>query len=150
MTNTKSMFRIMLLVLGSVLLGCVSTHDDASRAQASRFSITPGKIKINQNFMITLPKAHPANMSIRDPRGEWYWVQYASENIKFMPDAEFKRATKITITPAHLKGTTWIEGKRVDALVFKYAGEYLIYFANNLETEPENTFYLMGTVTVKK
>ena len=144
------MFRILVMVLAGLLLGCVSTHDDSSHAQAYRFSITPGKIKINQNFIITLPKAHPVNMSIRDPMGEWYWVQYASENIKFMPEAEFKQATKITIAPAHLKGITWLEGKRVDELVFKYAGEYLIYFANNLETEPENTFYLMGTVTVKK
>lgn len=87
-------------------------------------------------------------MSIRDPSGIWHWVQDAQEKITFMPDAEFGKATRLIIDSGTLQGTSWIDGRKIRGRVFKYPGEYLVYFANNLETEPENTFHFMAKITV--
>lgn len=49
-----------------------------------------------------------------------------------------------------INGVKWDDGKRVVEPVFNAPGEYLFYMADNLETEPENTFHLMHTVTYRK
>ncbi len=43
-----------------------------------------------------------------------------------------------------------MDGKGNIAPVFTEPDKYLIYMVDNLETEPENTFHMMGTVMHKK
>jgi len=112
------------------------------------FAITPDKITLTQKFQILLPKQHPSKMSIRDPGGIWHWVQDAEERITLMPDAEFRKATRIVVDTGKLHGLSWIDGRKSSGLVFRRPGEYLIYIANNLETEPENTFHFLARLTV--
>ena len=88
-------------------------------------------------------------MSIRDPQGVWHVVHDSDENIFILPEDEYAKARRIEISPSKLIGISWIEGKKVEGSVFSQPGEYLIYMADNLETEPENTFHFMGTVLFK-
>ncbi len=53
------------------------------------------------------------------------------------------------IIPSQLKGVVWKNGQRLVRKVFNTPGKYFIYLADNLETEPENTFSFEGTVTLK-
>jgi hypothetical protein len=39
-----------------------------------------------------------------------------------------------------------VNGKKIKEKVFQKQGEYLVYMANNLEIEPENTFHLMTII----
>ena len=88
-------------------------------------------------------------MSIKSPSGEWFVVHEESEKVYFLPQDEFSCATSAQKKVTEITGVKWIDGKRVIAPVFNAPGEYLIYMADNLETEPENTFYLTGTVTYR-
>ena len=49
-----------------------------------------------------------------------------------------------------LYGVTWRESKRVTELIFKKPGTYLVYFADNLETESDSTFSLQKAVKLEK
>jgi len=139
-----------MFILAGCLVGCGSALSVAPQQVYSVFAITPDKISLNRKFHVFLPKLHPAKMSIRDPDGTWHWIQDAEEKITFMPDTEFREATNIVIDSATLQGVSWVDGRKSSGLVFRRPGEYLIYIANNLETEPENTFHFMGRLTVTK
>ncbi len=131
------------------MIGCAGAHNEQLDFQVIKFSVVPSEISHDQKFTITLPREHPSKMSIRDPKGVWHWVHNVEEEIYFLPSVEFEEATKFIISPSKIRGVSWINGKKVDSLIFNYPGEYLVYFADNLETEPENTFYFMGKVVVK-
>lgn len=85
-------------------------------------------------------------MSIKSPSGEWFVVHEKSENIYFLPKHKSSSATSVQKMVAKIKGVKWVDGKRTVEAVFNAPGEYLFYMADNLETEPENTFNMMGTV----
>ena len=128
---------------------CSVTKHPPTQGNPSQFTISPNEISTNQAFTITIPDLHPSSMSIRDPKGTWHVIHNSGENIFILPQEEYVKARKIEISPSELTGITWIEGKKVEGLVFSLPGEYLIYMADNLETEPENTFHFMGTVFLK-
>lgn len=106
----------------------------------------PGVVTARDIITITFPRKHPKNMSIRSPGGGWYNVHEASEKIYLLPANQFSRATLVRKKVSEIKGVIWVDGKRSIEPVFSEPGEYLIYMADNLETEPENTFHMTGTV----
>ena len=78
--------------------------------------------------------------------GVWHVVHDSGEKVFILPEDEYVKARRIDVTPSKLTGISWINGKRFDGLVFGLPGEYLIYMADNLETEADNTFHFMGKV----
>ena len=113
---------------------------------AHHLVISPKSISADTCITITFPIKHPRNMSVRTPTGVWFVVHEKAEKIAILPYAQFPRATSIQKKVADIKGVKWVDGKRVVGAVFNEPGEYLFYMADNLETEPENTFNLTGTV----
>ncbi len=89
---------------------------------------------------ITLPEHAPKNFAIQAPTGQWFVLQEADEAIEIMPQAQFEAMQQLEFEIKRLQGVTWKEGRKVTEQVFSQPGRYTIYFADNLETEPENTF----------
>ena len=116
----------------------------------SRLVISPNVVTANDVLVISFPRQHPQKMSIKSPGGEWFVVHEESEKVYFLPPDEFSCVTSAQKKVAEITGVKWMDGKRVIGPVFNESGEYLIYMADNLETEPENTFYLAGTVIYRK
>ena len=56
-----------------------------------------------------------------------------------MPQHQFDSVNTMKFDIKTLQGTTWRESKKTVDTIFKAPGKYLVYFADNLETEPENT-----------
>ena len=92
------------------------------------------------------PKRHPKNIAIQTPSGLWYSVQSVDDKISIMPQEDFQGSTELTLDPQSLVGVTFKDGVRVQENVFTQYGKYLIYMADNLETEPENTFNFKGAI----
>ena len=111
--------------------------------------VSPGVVTAKDIITITFPRKHPTKMSIRSPGGGWYSVHETPEKIYLLPASQFSRATLVRKKVSEIKGVIWVNGKRSIAPVFTEPGEYLIYMADNLETEPENTFHMTGTVIYK-
>lgn len=120
------------------------------KVNKSRLVISPNVVTANDVLVISFPRQHPQKMSIKSPSGEWFVVHEKSEKVYFLPQDEFSCATSAQKKVAEITGVKWIDGKRVIGPVFNEPGEYLVYMADNLETEPENTFYLTGTVVYRK
>lgn len=112
--------------------------------------VSPGVATATDIITIAFPRKHPKKMSIRSPGGGWYSVHEVSEKIYLLPASQFSRATLVRKKVSEIKGVIWVDGKRSIEPVFSEPGEYLIYMADNLETEPENTFHMTGTVIYKK
>lgn len=131
------------------LLFLVSCSFHTESTPKSLFSIN--KQALNNGLLhINLPKQHPKNLAIRDPKGEWFVVQDVGQSIQVIPQKVFESISKLELKLNELVGTTWRESKKSTEIVFKYSGKYLIYFANNLETEPENTFSLQKIISYRK
>ena len=111
--------------------------------------IHPSILSSATHITITFPKNHPKNVSIRSPKGDWYVVHEKSEHVSLLPYRQFLLATSVKIRVSEIRGVKWLDGKRIVERVFNEPGEYLFYMADNLETEPENTYSMMATIVYK-
>lgn len=143
---------LLFIALGGNAFGAPETIVQAQTPSnaGTLIKVTPGVVTATDIITITFPKKHPKKMSIRTPGGGWYSVHEAPEKIYILPASQFSRATLVRKKVSEIKGVIWIDGKRSIEPVFSEPGEYLIYMADNLETEPENTFHMTGTVIYKK
>ena len=125
-------------------------HRDAKYSAIKHsFSLTPKIIFKGDILKINLPEEHPKKLSIKTPEGNWLIVHSAEENIFLVTEQAFKSAEYLEISTKTTKGLIWKNGQPETAIVFNQPGEYMVYLADNLETEPENTFHFMDTVIFK-
>ena len=66
-----------------------------------------------------------------------------------MTAQQYSQATSLKLRVGDVSGVTWIDGKKTEKKIFRVPGDYMIYMADNLETESENTFYLTTTIKYK-
>lgn len=89
---------------------------------------------------VTMKVPHPNHAIINRPDGETVWLQSSSEYLhKQIPN--FSELKTWVITPQS-KGTVWVNGKATIQPIIKGNGKYNLYIANNIETEPENTYFI--------
>lgn len=143
---------LLVLALTAIwlLAGCTGSSQTAPTNGATGFLISPKAIGQDQAITITLPAIHPSKLAIRDNMGTWHYIHDVDEKILLMSTGDFDQAREIRILPSQVTGVSWNDGRRVEDVVFSGPGEYLIYLADDLETEPDNTFSLMGKVILKE
>ncbi len=135
------------MVFLSLLVGC-STFTMKFTAWQNENHFLINEDALSEGILrIHLPSQHPKNFSIETPNGDWFVLQDSQANIELMPQAQFDSSTRIELVLADIKGTTWRSSVRAEEIIFKISGKYKIYFADNLETEPENTFSFMQEIT---
>ncbi len=136
---------ILFLVLLSSLVGCTDKAISKQDKQTS-FSVQPKRVSVQDTLIITLPKSRPSKLSIRSPEGTFYIVHSKDDDIALLAYDQLQSVNSIKISVSKVEGLVWIDGKKRREGVFKKQGEYLIYMADDLETEPENTFHFMQSV----
>jgi len=97
-------------------------------------------------LIIKLGDPHPNHLLIISPEGYvYYFLNTQSE----FDEVKFKR--ELVLDPLSFKGIRFDEntGEQIEEIVFTRPGEYILYFANNTETEPENTFSLERRINFK-
>ena len=144
--NTSKAFLFILILLSE----CAYAENTLEKNETSALQASPNIISRGEHFLLTFPKLHPKNISVRSPSNKWYSIQDDDEGIFIISLEKYNSATELKINSKTLDGITWVNGKRVKEKVFKESGEYLIYMANNLETEPENTFHFSVSIVLKK
>lgn len=96
------------------------------------------KVTNESTVMVTMKIPHPNHALVYRPSGETVWLQTSSEYIhKQVPNFS---ELKIWVISSESKGTVWVNGKATVQPIIKGKGEYHLYIAENLETEPENTY----------
>jgi len=145
-TNINKAFLFILVLLS----GCAYAEKPVGENKTAALQVYPQSISVGENFRLTFPKLHPRKLSVRSPSGKWYSIQDSDEGVFIISSKEYNSATELKINPKTLKGITWINGKKVKEKVFQENGEYLVYMANNLETEPENTFHFSVSIIFGK
>jgi len=136
-----ALYNLLILFLLIPMISCsqVSPIHLGNEGYPESFSIKEELIKTDI-LKIHLPENRPKNLSIMNPSGKWFIIQSSDDSIEYMPQNKFAKEYTIEFRISKLEGVTWREGKKYLEPVFTEYGEYLIYFADNLETEPENTF----------
>ena len=97
-------------------------------------------------LIIKLNEPHPNHLLIYSPKGNIYYF--------FKTQGEYDEVVferELVLDPLSFKGIRFDEntGEQIEELVFTTPGKYSLYFANNTETEPENTFFLERNITFK-
>lgn len=98
----------------------------------------------NTRLIIQLGDPHPNHLLVYSPDG---YVYYFLKKKSFSDEVIFKK--ELVIDPCNFKGLRFDEntGEKIEEIVFTTPGKYKLYFANNTETELENTFSLEGSIT---
>jgi len=143
---------INILFLSLVLiLGCNSASHDSMHRQFTDDGIlkfNTKQLSKGEVLKITLPLPHPKELAIKSPTGQWFYlhIEDEGENNKLMPSLEFTNITKLNLNTATLQAIFWKNGKAIKENVFTTTGDYLIYMADNMETEPENTLHFASII----
>ncbi len=138
-----------------MLVGCKSVIEPApeisfntSLAHTDRSILDDGILKFNSKNLhkgdkltITMPLPHPKELAIRVPNGRWYYLhlEYEGASEMLMRSEQFAALKQLEFDTQQLEARYWDNGKAMHGKVFTQTGNYLIYMADNLETEPENT-----------
>lgn len=141
----------LYLIFTGLLVSCsVSKHRSTSENVRNNGLVLSARVVTSADTLtLRFPHKHPASLAIEDPGHVWYVIHEAGVNTSLMTDKKYRYSTSITFQIATLTGVTWVDGKQVRRKVFSRPGKYTIYMADNLETEPENTFFLMKTLIYK-
>lgn len=100
----------------------------------------------NHSVTIMMKVPHPDHALIYRPDGETVWLQLPSGAAHQQVD-DFSNLT-VWIIDSHSLGTVWMDGKAVAQNIINGSGKYTLYIAENLETEPENTFSIQCTFQI--
>lgn len=146
--NIKEMIFIFL-VLSIVPISCGNEyiHKKYPDSDQGALKCFPRVFSSNSEITLKLPGKHPRNLAIQDPVGNWYYVMGDGGLVKY---SDFISGREIKLKVNDVKGILWVDGKKEVRNVFEKPGEYLLYMADNLETEPENTFFIQVKVFFRK
>ena len=140
----------IVLAISALLIASCTNHPRMMDGYSKDNGLNIDTMALNEGVLrISLPSEVPRNLAIQAPSGDWFVVQESAESIEIMPQKEFESSREFNLKLDELYGTTWRNSKKFRELIFKSTGTYLIYFANNLETEPENTFSLKKRIQYK-
>lgn len=135
------LIKLCIVVTWLALVSCsTNNHEPKTVFDVDEQALSKGVLKV------FLPDEAPKNFAIQNPDGDWFVIQQASDQIGIMNQRTFESLNVLELKLSTLKGTTWRDGIKKRETVFQQSGHYRIYFADNLETEPENTFSLQEMI----
>ena len=118
------------------------------------FKCVPSRFTLNDQITVKIPRPHPKGWAVKTPDGRWVYLQDPSENPQTLSNLFkqeiFDSKVELMFRVRQLKGTVWKNGKPKVVQVFVKPGTYLLYFADNLGTEPDNTFFVQLKVYLTK
>lgn len=101
-----------------------------------------------KSVVVRMVAPHPKEVIVNRPDGETVWVQMADGLLhKQIPDFE---NLEQWIIDSETVGTVYIDGRPEIQPIIKDRGRYNLYIAENVETEPENTFFIECYFEIKK
>jgi hypothetical protein len=115
---------------------CVSSSPVVAR------SPLPHKLVRGQVLSIPLSQSHPRKLAVRNPLGQYVHLVDDEAPHRLMSEAEFSAMNSLVLSDEATVGTMYVDGKPVRTAVFIGPGVYLVYLADILETEPENTNFV--------
>jgi hypothetical protein len=124
--------------------------ENQSKSDTQQLTVNPRQVTTDSTITINIPNLKPKNFAIQSPTGNLFIVHNQAENILLMEQERWESADHIDLPIASTKGLIWIAGDKTEKLVFNETGEYILYFADNLETEPENTFSMQKKILFTK
>lgn len=135
----------------ALLAGCTPEGQTniSNNQKTTGLTLSSNQVTISDTLVLNFPQHHPARLAVKDPSGDFIILHDEGLITRLMPHEKYLQATEISLKISDAIGVTWVDGKQVEKKVFSLPGEYMIYMADNLETEPENTFYLTSTVSYK-
>ena len=139
---------ILTLMYVALVTGCTpeGQSNTSDTQQTAGLTLSAKQVTESDTLILRFPQLHPARLAVKDP-ADHFLILHAEELItRIMSHEKYKNTTSISLKISEVVGVTWIDGKKIEKKVFSLPGEYMIYMADNLETEPENTFYLTTTV----
>lgn len=100
-------------------------------------SLSSDTLRAGAALTLRLSEKHPERMAIIDPDERYFYIQ-DPEVSRLMEPTAFAQARELIIDAAQ-SGLCYVDGKARTGAVFTKSGVYVIYLADNLETEEENT-----------
>ena len=102
----------------------------------------------NDTLSIILPIPHPKELAIKTPNEKWFYLHVENEGDSemLMPKEKFAALKQLNLDTSKLEARYWDNGKAMRGKVFGETGAYLIYMADNLETEPDNTLHFSSII----
>jgi len=160
MTNRRNMFLILAAMV--FFVACDSDNKPETETSSGTVSKQMNKVlhddeilKFNSKILykgdeisISLPLPHPKELAIKSPNGTWFYLHVENEGDSemLMPKEKFAALKQLNLDTSKLEARYWDNGKAMRGKVFGVTGAYLIYMADNLETELDNTLHFSSII----
>ncbi len=123
-----------------------TAKEQYSENEQGTLKCSPRILYRGQMLVLTMPVPHPSGLAIKDPDGNWFYLQDKTSSQTLIPHEQFAIARQLDLHSATTTGLRYVDGRPEKHPIFTKTGAYLTYFAENLETEPENTWFIEATV----
>jgi len=140
----------LILLFLLLITACVANDKHDTVIESSALQASPDAFLQGESVLLTFPQKHPKNLAVRNPDGIWYSIHSPDDEVSILTLDDYNTMTELVLHTQTLEGIAWINGVKRKEKVFEVKGEYLVYMADNLETEPENTFYFMTKIIFNK
>jgi len=103
------------------------------------------EVRVDQRMTISLDMDETLDLMVVSGQRRWTVMDegYKSDGLALEPPAKYSFAVN------DLRGRYWdASGRAVEGRVFKVPGAYELYFADSLETEPDNTLHCLIRIEV--
>ena len=127
----------------AALVACHAQHAQPA-TDAVQFSgcssLSTTRVQLEQRVNVRLDMEQSLNFMVLSGEHSWTVMDesYRSTALSFKAPATY------SFTLGELTGRSWdASGRASESKVFQASGEYALYFADNLETEPDNSLHCL-------
>jgi hypothetical protein len=137
----RSLIALSAIFIGAPLAAAggqgSSSNTPINRCGVGAVHVCPTDLRKDSKATLTLGAKHPKEFAIRRPDATWVYLAVAGEWSESI--AEFATLSRFEFVPRDLTGFDFGKGRQP---VFTVPGQYLFYFADNVETERDNTYWI--------
>lgn len=138
--TARSLIALSAIFMGAPLAAAADQESGSNtpinRCGVGAVHVCPTELRKDSAATLTLGARHPKEFAIRRPDNTWVYLAVAGEWSESI--AGFATLSRFDFVPRDLTGFDFGKGHQP---VFTMPGQYLFYFADNVETEPDNTYW---------
>lgn len=112
------------------------SKDNCAHSNSPAYKVCPSVLRDKSGVSISLPKNHLKQAGVITPGGDFIYLVYG----EFFSGGfeNFQSLDVVNFSVPKLSGIIYVDGKKSNRKVFIEPGKYIFYFADSLDTEPDN------------
>ena len=146
--KTKAALTCLLAIVLLWGVGWIlNSGEDPQAGGDGVYQVEPSVVTAGDTVTLRFPEDHPRDLSVVTPNKSFFYLIETEDGYSAFGDTDISSPLRFQVN--ELKGRIYRDGPAVIEPVFREQGTYQFYFAENMETEPENTAHFFLELNYK-